>query len=169
VVSYLAYREGTFRDHLFDFRSDDVAPGEIRIGKDFAEDALGEQMLHQHPLDRLLRQLAADSGVTEASLDELERVLQHHLAKQRLGHVWSVKQIMLQRLEAKTGQISERLRSFVSHTLGNPAIDDMGVQRSWSDLMQELGRIHGLRSFLASVADVTERIAFSGAPFGAML
>jgi hypothetical protein len=46
-------------------------------------------------------QLASDSEVSEASLKDLERALQHHLAKHRLGHVWSVKQSMLQKLEAK--------------------------------------------------------------------
>jgi very-short-patch-repair endonuclease len=109
-------------------------------------------------------QLASDSEATEASLKELERALQHHLAKQRLGHVWSVKQSILQRLEGKSGEISERLRDFASQTLGDPAMGDSDVQRSWSDLMQELGRLHGLRSHLATVADVTDRIASSGAP-----
>lgn len=109
-------------------------------------------------------QLASDSEASEASLKDLERALQHHLAKQRLGHVWSVKESMLHKLEGKAGEISERLRSFASHTLGNPAMGDSDVQRSWSDLMRELGRIHGLRSYLATVADVTGQIASSGAP-----
>jgi very-short-patch-repair endonuclease len=71
---------------------------------------------------------------------------------------------MLQRLEGKGGDISECLRRFASHTLGNPAVAEPDVQRAWSDLMQELGRIHALRSHLETVADVTRRIASSGAP-----
>lgn len=110
------------------------------------------------------RQLRTDCAITEASLGAIEYVIQHHLAKQRLSHVWGVKQAMLQRLEMKTGQVSERLRGFVSHSLGNPSIGDSDLQRSWSELMRELGRIHGLRSFLVTVAEVTERIASSGAP-----
>jgi hypothetical protein len=43
-------------------------------------------------------------------------------------------------------------------------VSDSDLQRCWSDLMQELGRIHGLRSYLATVAEVTEEIASSGAP-----
>lgn len=108
-------------------------------------------------------QLASDSEATEDALKELEKTLQHHLAKHRLGHVWSIKQTLLQKLEGKGGAISERLRGFASQLLGNPAVGDSDVQRSWSDLMQELARIHGLRSHLATIVDVTGLIASSGA------
>jgi AAA domain len=108
--------------------------------------------------------LASDPEASEGSLKELEGALQHHIARQRLGHVWSVKQSMLLRLEGKSGPITERLRNFASDTLGNPAVPDSDAQRTWSDLMRELGRIHGLRSYFATVADVTGQITSSGAP-----
>jgi very-short-patch-repair endonuclease len=112
-------------------------------------------------------QLASDAEVTQAGLEELEAVLQHHLAKSQLAHVWSIKQSMLQRLDGKTGEITERLRAFVTHTLGNPEVSQSELQRTWSDLIQELSRIQGLRSYIEIVADVATRITLSGAPLWA--
>ena len=106
--------------------------------------------------------LASDAEATESALEELERVLQHHLAKSQLAHVWSVKQTMLQRLDGKTGDITERLRSFVTHTLGNPEVSQSELQRSWSELIQELSRIHGLRSYFETVADVPVELHYPG-------
>jgi very-short-patch-repair endonuclease len=111
--------------------------------------------------------LANDADCTESALEELEKVLQHHLAKSRLAHMWSVKQTMLQRLEGKTGDITVRLRSFAAHALGDPEVSQSELQRIWSGLMQELSRLHGLRTYLETVADVTHRIALSGAPLWA--
>ena len=74
---------------------------------------------------------------------------------------------MLQRLDGKTGEITERLRAFVTHTLGNPEVSQSELQRTWSDLIQELSRIHGLRSYIEIVADVATRITLSGAPLWA--
>lgn len=41
------------------------------------------------------------------------------------------------------------------------------LQRLWSDLMEELSRVLGLRSYLETVEDVTDVIASSGAPLWA--
>ena len=51
---------GEFGDDLFDFGRDHVAAGEIRIVEYLAEDALGEQMLHQHALDGFFREIGID-------------------------------------------------------------------------------------------------------------
>jgi very-short-patch-repair endonuclease/DNA-directed RNA polymerase subunit L len=110
-----------------------------------------------------LSRLASDAEASEDALEELERVLQHHLAKNRLANVWSTKQKMLQRLEGKTGDITGRLQDFVAHILGDATVSQSDLQRLWSDLLQELCRIHGLRSHLETVKDVTERVEASGA------
>jgi very-short-patch-repair endonuclease len=111
--------------------------------------------------------LASDDETTQSALEELEHVLQHHLAKSRLAHVWNVKQTIFQRLEGKAGEIAERLREFTTHTLGNPAVSQSELQRLWSDLVEELSRVQGLRSYLETVGDVTDLIAASGAPLWA--
>jgi very-short-patch-repair endonuclease len=109
-------------------------------------------------------QLASGAEASETAFSEMERVLQHHLDRNRLTPVWTVKQTMFQRLDRKTGDITERLRNFATQMLGNPEIGQSELQRLWSDLTQELNRIHGLRSYLTTVSDVTGRIASSGAP-----
>src|SRR5207249_1012373 len=56
---------GQFSDYFFNFGGNHVAAGEIRIIEVFAEDTLGEQMLHQHALDRFLGQVGIDSLLAE--------------------------------------------------------------------------------------------------------
>ena len=47
-------------DHLLDFVGDDVAAGEVGVVEDGAEQALGQEMLNQHLLDRGLGQVGID-------------------------------------------------------------------------------------------------------------
>ena len=56
---------GQFGDHFFNFGGNNVAASEIRIIENFAEDTFGEQMLHQHALDRFLRQVGIDGLLAE--------------------------------------------------------------------------------------------------------
>src|SRR5438445_11583143 len=56
---------GQFGDHFFNFGGNHVAASEIRIIENVAEDTFGEQMLHQHALDRLLRQVGIDGLLAE--------------------------------------------------------------------------------------------------------
>ncbi len=50
---------------LFNFSGDDVAAGEFRIVEDPAEDTLGEQVLDEHGLDRVVRQVGIDGLAAE--------------------------------------------------------------------------------------------------------
>ena len=52
-------------DHLFNFGGDDVAPGEFRVSEDSAEDALGEQVLDEHGLNRVIRKVGVDRLAAE--------------------------------------------------------------------------------------------------------
>ena len=44
-------------DYLFNFSRDHVAPGEVRIIKDSAKDALSQKMLDEHLFDRFFRKV----------------------------------------------------------------------------------------------------------------
>ncbi len=111
-----------------------------------------------------LAKAAVESELGTSSLEELEQVLQHHLSKRRLGRVWNLKQAMLRILDGKAGAIVDAIREFATSSLGNAELSDSDVQQRWSDLMQELSRIHALRSYLETVENVTAQIELSGAP-----
>jgi very-short-patch-repair endonuclease len=108
-------------------------------------------------------QVARNGAVDASSLEEVEKTLLHHVAKCRLGNVWAAKQRMLQTLNGKGGPISDAIRDFISSVLGSPTVVEAEAQNQWSKLMEQLGRIHSVRSLLVTVADVTDRISQSGA------
>ncbi len=124
-----------------------------------------------HLAVRLFPSWSAIKGVTEDSdlFSQLERALNHHLIKNRLSAVWRTKESLRKTLEGKNGAIVVRIREFIDRVLGNPAVDDNGMQAHWSQLTAELARVHGLRGYLTSLARVTELIEASGAPKYAQL
>ncbi|HEV7676276.1 MAG TPA: hypothetical protein VGQ12_17220 [Candidatus Angelobacter sp.] len=50
---------------FFNFSGDDVAAGEFRVVEDPAEDTLGEQMLDEHGLNRVVREVGIDGLTAE--------------------------------------------------------------------------------------------------------
>jgi hypothetical protein len=65
-----------------------------------------------------------DVATSVEQLDELERVLRHHLTKNRLSNVWATKEKLQRVLEGRTGRITDKIRSFLAETLGNPDVDN---------------------------------------------
>jgi very-short-patch-repair endonuclease len=107
---------------------------------------------------------AREVADADSAMDELENALRHHLTKHRLSSVWAVKERFQRVLDGRKGQIIDLIRIFLTDELGNPDVPDSEIQASWSRLMSELSRVHGLSSQLAIVSDVTSLIANSGAP-----
>jgi len=97
-------------------------------------------------------------------LADLEKALRHHLTKNRLANVWDTKERFQKLLEARSGRIIDAIRRFLSETLGNPVIEDARMQSEWSALMAELSRVLGLGTQLATINQVCDKIAASGAP-----
>lgn len=97
-------------------------------------------------------------------LAELEKALRHHLTKNRLANVWAAKERFQKVLEGSTGRVVEDIRRFLSETLGNPDIADARMQAEWSGLMAELSRVLALRTHLAAVHDICDKVKISGAP-----
>jgi superfamily I DNA and/or RNA helicase len=106
------------------------------------------------------REMADDSSI----LDELKRILSHHIAKNRLANVWVNKERFQNILNAHSGQVMQDIRKFLANKFGNPEVSDTDMQTSWSSIMAELSRIHGLSSYLATVRNVCALIEASGAP-----
>ena len=105
-----------------------------------------------------------DVATSVEQLDELERVLRHHLAKNRLSNVWATKEKLQRVLEGRSGHIIGMIRSFLAETLGNPDVDNAHMQAGWSDLMNELARVLRLKTQLDVVAEVCQKVKASGAP-----
>ncbi len=97
-------------------------------------------------------------------LAEVELALAYHLTKSQLGEVSVVVDGLHRTLEAKQGRIMDRMREFLAGTLGNPAVAESALLEKWTALSTELSRLRSLAAPLALVADVTNRIAASGAP-----
>lgn len=142
-----------------------------------------EALEHFRTYRKVLSVCRAEAGVTESAkrlfpgwskcgtvasdamaLAELEVALDHHLMKQRLANVWSVKEDLQRVLQGCQGPVVDDIRAFVESVLGNPAVDDAAMQAAWSRHMAELNRVLGLGVQLHAVARVTELIAASGAP-----
>jgi very-short-patch-repair endonuclease len=70
----------------------------------------------------------------------------------------------IQRMQGLTGPVSEELREFLSHDIGNPKVVAKQVSERWQELSRELGRVHGLKPNLECVRRVAGLIRESGAP-----
>lgn len=125
-----------------------------------AEQSITKQASKLFPDWRRIRELVSNTSV----IDELDKALQHHLTKNRLACVWGLKERFQQVLDNRKGRIIELIRGFLNNELGNPDVTDAQMQASWSTLMNELSRVHGLSSPLATVHEVTSAIINSGAP-----
>ncbi len=91
----------------------------------------------------------------------------HHLTKNRLSNVWSIKDQFARVLEGKSGAVVSDLRRFFADILGNSTIEDSLMQAQWAALMAELARVQRLSESLAVVTDVTSRMTINGAPLWA--
>jgi very-short-patch-repair endonuclease len=97
-------------------------------------------------------------------LAELEKALVHHKTKNQLANVWATKERFQRVLEGRTGRVVGDIRTLLTNTLGNPIVADAEVQAAWSAVMAELARVLELSSHLASVREVCDKVAVSGAP-----
>jgi len=100
----------------------------------------------------------------ESVLEEAGRILQHHVTRSRLAETWALKIRFQQVLSGCSGRIANEIRKFLDTKLGNPTVTDAAMQGKWTALMEDLRRIHDLKSQLKTIAEVCELIEDSGAP-----
>ena len=125
-----------------------------------AEIELAQQALRLFPSWAGARRVGDDAE----ALDQLDKVVAQQHTAQQLGEVWVTKARLQKALDGRSGRIVNDLRVFLSDVLGNPKVDEAGLLGPWGTLMAELARLHRLAPALQVVADVTQRIAQSGAP-----
>lgn len=110
-----------------------------------------------------LWQKAGQQTFSKELLGEAEMILQHHLTRHRLSETLVVKESFFKALFGCDGDITEQLHAFLNKHLGNPDVLESDIQATWSKLVKEAHRIHGLAGNLKIVADVTHLIESSGA------
>jgi very-short-patch-repair endonuclease/Cdc6-like AAA superfamily ATPase len=106
----------------------------------------------------------ADSISNNAvALEEAEAVVLHHLTQNRLAEAWAIKERFQQILAGCSGRVTGAIKDFLDHGLGNPSFSDAIVQTQWSELMEEVRRIHALVGDCETIRNVTQKIKLSGA------
>jgi hypothetical protein len=123
-----------------------------------------ETVLQTHAKELLPTWLEFHRNSNRGRFSELQRALHHHVNRQRLIGVWTVKESLQRILQDRTGTVITEIRSFLRDTFGNPEVSDTGMQAAWANLLCELVRINSLRPQLRIVRDVTAKIEESGAP-----
>jgi very-short-patch-repair endonuclease len=124
-----------------------------------AESELVQRTRRLFPTWAAAARVADDASATL----QLEKALEHHQSAQQLGEIWVSKARLQKALEGRSGRLVEDLRMFLADVLGNPKVDESSLLSPWAALMAELARLHRLAPALQVVADVTQRIAQSGA------
>lgn len=128
-----------------------------------------ETALQTHAKELLPTWLEFHRNSNRGRFSELQRALHHHVNRQRLIGVWTVKESLQRILQDRTGTVITEIRSFLRDTFGNPEVSDTGMQAAWANLLCELVRINSLRPQLRIARDVTAKIEESGAPFYASM
>lgn len=101
-------------------------------------------------------------ATNEASAEEAERILSLHLTRDKLAQTWAIKERFQNILSGCTGKITEDIRDFYEHSFGNPELSDSTIQNRWSELLEELRRLHSLAPHLENVTRVAAAIENSG-------
>jgi superfamily I DNA and/or RNA helicase len=96
-------------------------------------------------------------------LQELQNFLDNHTLRHRLSKAYSNKENLQKIISNYGGKIIDDLNNFTKSTLGNPSISDTEFKEHWSSLIEELKRIHGLKSAFADINYICNQIAESGA------
>ena len=99
----------------------------------------------------------------EALLQEVQKALESHVLRHKLSSSWADKEKLQGLLSKYSGDITDKLKSFINIDLGNPSISDVALQGHWSSLMERLRYLHSLRSAFADIRDICSRIEKSGA------
>ncbi len=107
---------------------------------------------------------AAAVGDDPQALEDLEKALAHHLNRQWLADAYLVLDDIHRVLEGRSGRLFEDMRGFVARVMGNPSVDESRLLAAWSGFMGELARLNVSAGPLQTVAEISARIAASGAP-----
>lgn len=97
-------------------------------------------------------------------LGEVAQSLRKYVERSQLARAAQGVTAFQERLAGKTGAVSEKLRQFGLHTLGQPHYSVEQVSSEYVNLMAELRRIIGLGPHLSTIAAAAGSLRATGAP-----
>lgn len=100
----------------------------------------------------------------EDSLDHLHSSLHAHLDKGRLAYAMGRVEELVKKLDGRSGDIVDCLRSFFSEALGSEDRNEAELRKEWIALQAELERVVKLRPALNEIEHVAALIESAGAP-----
>jgi len=96
-------------------------------------------------------------------LQNIKVHLLRHLKKQELSEASTLLSILEEKLEGKSGPVSDALRQFVKTQLGNPNFSSDSIATQYKELLTELRRIASLSVELTGIKDYARCIEQAGA------
>ncbi|MGH8627682.1 MAG: AAA domain-containing protein [Gammaproteobacteria bacterium] len=101
---------------------------------------------------------------TAKQLGIVSAQLMQHLTRAELSLAATNLASLQEKLAGKSGPVSDALRSFIDHELGNPSLTSERVAAKYAELVAELRRIATLSVEMSIVQDFAKRLEAAGAP-----
>lgn len=132
--------------------------GAIRVASCYRNRTSGDvASLFQHDVDRA--QLPFDVPTINRVLEAVETNISRH----KLASARSTVDAANEKLRSCSGHISDTLRAFLRHAIGDVTQDAASIGEEWRELLAEVQRVHSSHSDLETVRTVTGLIEKSGA------
>lgn len=181
VIDYLAYQEEA---HKFITRWNHIGEElDLPVLKhDFGSSFREPQAVHDQlvQIENFVKkdQVFVNSEITELfphglkadllpykkkEVDDAIKAIDLNTSRVSLGAQRSKLQSLVDTLTNSDSEISEKILSFLSETIGNPKCVSDEVMQSWLDFTSELGRLHKSSNHMRDVSVITQKIEDSGA------
>lgn len=99
----------------------------------------------------------------ETVLEEIRVSVAAQLDRGRLAYALNRVHEQLAALAGKGGPLTNEIRHFLTDDLGSSAVEELGLQARWMDLMAQLRRLNELRPQLDLIGDAAKKLAAAGA------
>ncbi|HEY5212052.1 MAG TPA: AAA domain-containing protein [Acidobacteriaceae bacterium] len=99
----------------------------------------------------------------DEAVSAIRESLHAHIDKGRLSYAMNRVGETASKLNGRTGQVVDELRSFLTEVLGKQDQDDATLHNQWLSLQTELARVNSLRPELDEIARVSALIELGGA------
>lgn len=100
----------------------------------------------------------------EHGIVKIRESLQSHLDKRHLGYAMYRRQEILKKLDGHSGAIVNKLRLFLTYSLGQLSLNEDALQANWLANISELEKLENLWIHISTITEITDKVEQSGAP-----